>query len=96
MAYFYAYRGSTEKTNNGRYYTSVRKEIEVHFISNQEKDLFKKIKVITRSFKHKAYTIKDKDGTVTTGLDTVLEVWKQYCEDLYKNYILMSEVIGET
>lgn len=67
------------------YYENICREIENHANTNQTKDLFNKIKTITRNFKPKSHSIRDQNGRLQTDLNEVLKVWRDYCENLYKD-----------
>ncbi|XP_030762888.1 uncharacterized protein LOC115887568 [Sitophilus oryzae] len=68
-----------------QFYSDICKEIEGHSLNNQPRDLFKKIKYITRDFKARNWAIEDQNGTLRTKKEDIIEVWRSYCEDLYKD-----------
>ncbi|XP_030756748.1 uncharacterized protein LOC115882685 [Sitophilus oryzae] len=67
-----------------QFYSDICKEIEGHSLNNQPRDLFKKIKYIIRDFKARNWAIEDQNGTLRTKKEDIIEVWRSYCEDLYK------------
>lgn len=73
------------RKDKSRYYENLCQEIEAHSNGNHIKDLFQKIKELTRNFKPKAQAVVDAQGCLKTELEEVLEVWRHYCEGLYKD-----------
>lgn len=69
-----------DKNNHIR---EICREIEEHRFTNDTRDLYKKVRELTRKFKPKIITIEDKDGKVIWEEQKILERWKQYCEELY-------------
>lgn len=63
----------------------VCEKLETHSEHNNSKDLFQKIRVLTRKFRTKTWLIKDSDGVIRTEIDQVVEIWQQYCERLLEN-----------
>ncbi|KAJ2946814.1 hypothetical protein O0L34_g16138 [Tuta absoluta] len=60
-------------------------EIEGHADRAQTQDLFLKVKQLTGTFKPKSCIIDDSRGNTLTELETVLERWRNYCYELYRD-----------
>ena len=58
-------------------------EVEKNSASNNTKDMFKNIKLLTSKPSTKLNVVKDKDGNVLTEEDEIKTRWKEYCEELY-------------
>ncbi|KMQ89503.1 endonuclease-reverse transcriptase [Lasius niger] len=58
-------------------------DIQLHANRFQSKDVFHKIKQITRKFKPRTWTISDENGVPVTEIDSIIETWRRYCERLY-------------
>ncbi|XP_070168800.1 craniofacial development protein 2-like [Polyergus mexicanus] len=58
-------------------------DIQLHANRFQSKDVFHKIKLITRKFKPRTWTISDENGVPVTEIDSIIETWRRYCERLY-------------
>lgn len=71
------------RRDKNNYIREICREIQSHFNCNTSRDLFQKIKLLTRKFKPKNWAVKDKEGNLVTDLDQVIMVWQQYCMDLY-------------
>lgn len=67
------------------YIQKICKELEAHSEYNNSKDLFQKVRLLTRKFKAKNWAIKDSDGVIKTEIDQVIKVWRQYCERLFES-----------
>lgn len=65
------------------YLMNICTEIQNHAVTNNSRDLFKKISSITRKFKPRHWAVKDRDDNLATELDKIAVVWKDYCENLY-------------
>lgn len=61
----------------------VCEDIERHQNTNQTRDLHEKVKLLSRKFKPKTFTIQDRAGNILWQKEQVLERWRTYCEDLY-------------
>ncbi|XP_039309130.1 craniofacial development protein 2-like [Solenopsis invicta] len=59
-------------------------DIQLHADRLQPGDVFHKIKLITRKFKPRTWTIYDENGTSITDIGDIMEVWRRYCERLYR------------
>lgn len=64
--------------------SAVCDEIQSHTEKNETRDLFRKVKLLSREFKMRAMTIKNSEGELKTDPQEVAEAWKQYCEKLYQ------------
>lgn len=64
------------------YLNNICKEIERHSNRNEAKDLFRKIRLITREFRPKTLTVDNENGQPVTTFEDILQRWKQYYEDL--------------
>lgn len=72
------------RRDKNQHILKICQEIERLHNSNETRDFFQRIKEITREFKPKSWKIEDRNGKIITEIDGVLEVWRQYCENLYK------------
>ncbi|KAI5633247.1 protein kinase domain-containing protein [Phthorimaea operculella] len=59
-------------------------EIEKHANSAHTKDLFMKIRTLTGEFKPRTWIVDDEKGQPITEIDKVLERWRAYTEQLYR------------
>ncbi|CAH2209121.1 jg23522, partial [Pararge aegeria aegeria] len=60
-------------------------ELERHSVKNETKDLFQKVKDLTRTRTVKISAVRDEGGVLVTETKQVLERWKQYCSALYEH-----------
>ena len=60
------------------------KKIEENSVKNYTKELYRRIRNLTKRFRPTSETIKDKNGNTLCNGENIKERWKQYCEDLYK------------
>lgn len=67
------------------YIAGICEEIERHGIRNEPRELFNKIKLLTREFRPQNWSILDAGGNLKTDMDEILETWRIYCADLYKS-----------
>ena len=65
------------------YLMNICTEIQTHSVTNNSRDLFRKIRSITRKFKPRHWAIKDQDDNLVTDLDKIASVWKDYCSNLF-------------
>lgn len=54
-------------------------------MKNETKDLFQKVKDLTRTRTVKISAVRDEGGVLVTETKQVLERWKQYCSALYEH-----------
>uniref|UniRef100_A0A6P7H5P7 Uncharacterized protein LOC114347352 n=1 Tax=Diabrotica virgifera virgifera TaxID=50390 RepID=A0A6P7H5P7_DIAVI len=73
------------------YIFQICREIEEHGCRNEPRDLFQKIKLLTREFKPQTWSVIDKEGNLKTDTDEILETWRNFCDELYKNNEVSAE-----
>ncbi|KAJ2942978.1 hypothetical protein O0L34_g15168 [Tuta absoluta] len=73
------------RRDKNEHINSICQDIEDHAASIHTRDLFMKVKYITREFKPKTWAIEDDAGNLITEIDKVTERWRAYCEKLYKD-----------
>lgn len=71
------------KRDKNNFISSICDEIQKHADHNETKDLFGKIKTLTRDFKIKNWAIEDTNGCLKTNFTEIAEVWRGYCQNLY-------------
>ena len=69
------------------------KEIEENNILGKTRDLFKKIRDTKGTFHAKMGTIKDRNGMSLTETEYIKKRWQEYTEELYRKYIIMTQII---
>lgn len=62
---------------------SICTELEQHAQKYETKDLYMKIRTITRQFKPKTWAIEDSDGNTVTEIKLIVRVWEDYCKSLF-------------
>lgn len=62
--------------------TSICKEIEQHANKNEPRDLFKRVRFLSRSFQPRHLPVKDDSGHTLTDKADIIERWRLYCENL--------------
>lgn len=72
------------RKDKNSYLGRVCNEIETHAYQQQPRDLYKKVKQLTREFKPRTWSIKDHNGEVVTEINDIAEVWRQYCQKLFE------------
>lgn len=60
-------------------------EAQGHAENNNTKDLYKLVKTINKKYTPRSWTIENKEGEKITNIDETLEVWKEYCEELFND-----------
>lgn len=80
------------RQDKNNYVKKICSEIEEHQNSNQTRDLYKKVRELTRKFKPKTTAIEDENGEVLWNNEDILQRWKQYCEEPYKDEV---DVVNE-
>lgn len=70
------------RKDKNKYLNDICLEIEQHTHKNETRDMFKKIKQITRSFTPKHTAIRSEDGALLTDKSQIKERWKNYCKQL--------------
>lgn len=60
------------------YVATICEEVEKHAVRNEPRDLFQKIKAITRSFQPRLMQIKNEEGRTLTAKSKVIQRWRQY------------------
>lgn len=58
-------------------------EVEEHADKHETKDLYKKIRIVTRQFKPKTWAIENSNGETVTDIKEITNVWKDYCGSLF-------------
>ena len=69
------------------------KEIEEKNRMGKTRDLFKKIRDTKGTFHAKMGTIKDRNGMDLTETEYIKKRWQEYTEELYRKYIIMTQII---
>lgn len=72
------------RKDKNEYLEKICTEIEEHQITNNSKDLFRKINQITREFRPKTWTIDNEDGKTLHDIDEIFNRWEEYCKRLFK------------
>lgn len=72
------------KNDKNKYLNDICDEIEQYSHKNDTRDMFTKIKQITRSFTPKHTAIRAEDDTLLTEKTQIKNRWKTYCETLMK------------
>ena len=72
------------RRDKNRFINEICEEIEQHANDYQPKDLFAKVRQLTRQSKLKTWAIDDNQGRPLSSLKEVLNRWREYCEELYK------------
>ncbi|KAL0812036.1 hypothetical protein ABMA28_009430 [Loxostege sticticalis] len=80
---------ATIQTSCRRDYNShlqgICKEVEKHATKHESRDLYHKIRVITKSLPSKTWAIENDMNEVLTDLEDILERWKSYCQSLFQD-----------
>lgn len=71
------------RRDKNKHINSMCNEIQEHADRQEPKELFNKVKYLTREFKAQTQIIKDEKGNIITNLKGIAETWKKYCERLY-------------
>ena len=77
------------RRDKNNYLNNICAEIQAHADTAETKDLFMKIKQITRKFKPRSWVIHNSEGELMTEIEEIAETWRQYCKKLYEdpNYV---------
>ncbi|XP_060516932.1 uncharacterized protein LOC132696231 [Cylas formicarius] len=70
------------RIDKNAYIASVCEDIEKHANQNQPRDLFQKVKMLSRTFQLQYLPIKNTTGVRLTTTPEIVERWRQYCENL--------------
>ena len=70
--------------------------IEQYSITNTTKDLYRKVKYLTRELRPTVDTIKDEEGKILQDGPDIKNRWKLFCEDLYKRNDNISSKVPNT
>ena len=73
------------RRDHNTYLNSICNEIETHAVKYESKDLYRKIRFITKSLSPKSWAIEDNGGKIVTELDKISESWKTYCQSLFQD-----------
>ncbi|XP_060518459.1 uncharacterized protein LOC132697181 [Cylas formicarius] len=73
------------RKDKNKYLNDICAEAEQHSHNNESKDLFNKIKHITRTFNSKSWAIRSEAGKLITDKAEIKERWKNYCEKLMED-----------
>lgn len=76
------------------YFMNICTEIQNHAVSNKSRDLFRKIRAISRKFKPSHWAVKDENDHLVTELGKIRSVWKNYWESLYAGPKFIVEGLG--
>lgn len=60
-------------------------DLEMHATANHSKELYNKVKYLSREFKAKTQIIKDKQGNIITDVEGIAKVWRDYCVQLFQD-----------
>lgn len=60
-------------------------ELERHSATNESRELFNKVKYLSREFQLRTQIIQDENGRKITDPDGIAEVWRKYCTKLYED-----------
>lgn len=71
------------RQDKNNYIQKTCEEIERHHNRGETRDLYKKIKFLTRKFTPRTLTIEDKSGKILWERNEILERWRDYCAELY-------------
>jgi hypothetical protein len=72
------------RRDKNRYIEGICEEVEAHAYRNESRDLFQKVRMLTKEFKPQSWVVEGRDGALLTDVDDVLERWKDYCMELYQ------------
>lgn len=73
------------RQDHNAYLRSICTEIEAHADRYESRDLYHKIRLITKTLPSRTWAIEDQNGQVVTELDKISEVWKDYCQSLFQD-----------
>lgn len=74
---------SSSRRDRNNHLKDICVELEKNAERHETKDLFKKIRYITRQFKPKTWAVQDSNGVTVTEIKDIAGVWKEYCEQLF-------------
>jgi hypothetical protein len=70
--------------DRAKYMDQTYQEIQESAERGETKSFYKKISQLSQNFKPQRCEVRNKDGTVAWGKASVLETWKDYCKELYR------------
>ncbi|XP_060810227.1 uncharacterized protein LOC132904318 [Amyelois transitella] len=73
------------RRDHNNYLHAICHEIESHAGSHESKDMYHKIRVITKSLPSKTWAIENSDNRVVTELVEISGTWKGYCQSLFQD-----------
>lgn len=73
------------RADKNKYIEEICDEIKCHRDNNQTKDMFQKIKQITRSFTTSSAPLKNKEGNLLVKKQEIKNRWREYCEGLMED-----------
>lgn len=73
------------RRDKNNYIKGICREIEEHQSAHETRDLYRKVRELSRKIISKAFTIEDKDGKILWEDQRIIERWRQYCEELYND-----------
>jgi hypothetical protein len=65
----------------------------MHANMHQPRDLFRKIKFLTKEFKAQTWATEDQNSSLKTDVYEIAETWRQYCQKLYSKADIQEEEI---
>ncbi|XP_071580973.1 uncharacterized protein [Temnothorax nylanderi] len=72
------------RQDKNEYIKEICREIEEHQNSNDTRDLYRKVRELTRKLTPRTAAIEDKSDKILWESNDIVERWRQYCEELYK------------
>lgn len=76
---------TNSRKDKNLHFMKICAELQEHADHNNTKDLFTKIRHITRKFKPRSWAVRDQDDNLISELDGIVGTWRNYCMDLYSD-----------
>ncbi|KAL0901105.1 hypothetical protein ABMA27_006427 [Loxostege sticticalis] len=73
------------RQDHNSYLRNICTEVEAHADRYESRDLYHKIRLITKTLPSKTWAIQDHNGQIVTELDKISEVWRDYCQSLFED-----------
>ncbi|KAL0852131.1 hypothetical protein ABMA28_000368 [Loxostege sticticalis] len=73
------------RQDHNSYLRNICTEVEAHADRYESRDLYHKIRLITKMLPSKTWAIQDHNGQIVTELDKISEVWRDYCQSLFEH-----------
>lgn len=74
---------SLSRRDKNNHIKEICKQLEQHADRQESRELFDKVKYLTKEFKPQTQIIKDNLGKAVTNPEGIAAIWKQYCEVLF-------------